>query len=460
MTQSESESKSRVNGTGAIIPFSRPWRDREHAHQYETAFVCVRRNRESGHTTRLNQLVEWVYDSDYSNTEYQRIRRFVNDCDYFKTKTSGNYTEIEPTLAVFGLPLETDVSISQKQQTATGLEKDDLEDKITDNPDSETPEDRSKALLDKILRINADDHGDYRHEILTQLCTYRNNISGTYSILEHRVREQYLGVPNTTRFTDSHDAGKSQRRFRDALDNASEDSDSGVVLTLTIDPKRFETHSEATDAIQDEKQTLLSRLSYQLGESPTQITIPDFQTNTGLLHYHIAIFGVTNVSESQNETGKPTISQSQIREYWSENYDIGSQINIQPIQTGRNGEWLLHSDDKTVSLSYYLGKRIRELQDLAGLDTGSLPLKYWRHALFWVYRLRYITCSNSLKDTTESEYGPHLPETSSVWTYIGTARYEQIPTHIRENLILVGTSENNRMDIRRDCTLRSDTLAD
>jgi hypothetical protein len=446
--KSQSESKSNVNTRGLPIPFSRPWTGRDYEDHYELAFVYVRRNREAGHTTRLKQLVEYVYDTDYSNTEYQRIRRFVNQSDYFKTKTSGKYTEIEPTLAVFGLPLETDVSVSQKQQTATGLEKDATEDNISDNLDSETPEDttesypkdRSKALLDKILRINPDDHGDYRHDILTQLGTYRNNISGTYSILEHRVREQYLGIPNTTRFTDSHDASNSQRRFRDALDNASEAFDHGVVLTLTIDPKRFETHTDATEAIIEARQNLLQTLDYQVGGYPTQITIPDFQTKTGLLHYHIPLFGIRNVPESQNETGQPTISESQIQQYWSEDYDIGSQISTQPIQRGRNGTWLLHRDDKKVSLGYYLGKRIRELQDLAGLETGSMPLKFWRHALFWTYGIQYVSCSESLKDATEdSDTGlSGLPKTTE-WTYVGTARYDQIPSQIRDNMILVGS---------------------
>ena len=440
MTQSKSESKSLVNTPRLTIPFSRPWTGRDYADHYERAYLYVRRNREAGHTTRLKQLVEWVYDSDYSNTEYQRIRRFVNDCDYFKTKTSGKYTEIEPTLEVFGLPLETDVSVSQKQQTATGLEKDATENNISDTDATESyPKDRSKALLDKILRINADDHGDYRHEILTQLATYRNNITGTYSIHEHRVREQYLGIPNTTRFTDTTDAGKSQRRFRDGLDNASEDFDSGVVVTLTIDPKRFETHTDATESIRKAKSRLLSRLQYQLGESPTQITIPDFQSNTGLLHYHVVLFGITNVPESQNEVGQATISESQIRQYWSEDYDIGTQITIQRTWT-RDGTFILHRDDKTVSLSYYLGKRIRELQDLAGLDTGSMPLKFWRHALFWTYGLQYVSCSESLKDDTEdSDTGlSGLPKTTE-WTYIGTARYDQIPSQIRDNMILVGS---------------------
>jgi len=440
-SQSKSESKSLVNTPRLTIPVSRPWTGRDYADHYERAFVYVRRNRESGHTTRLKQLVEWVYDSDYSNTEYQRIRRFVNQSDYFKTETSGKYTEIEPTLAVFGLPLETDVSVSQKRNTETGLEKDATEDNISDTDATESyPKDRVESLLDKILRINADDHGDYRHEILTQLATYRNNISGTYSILEHRVREQYLGIPNTTRFTDTTDASNSQRRFKDALDNATEAFDHGVVLTLTIDPKRFTSHTDATESIRKAKSRLLSRLQYQLGESPTQIAIPDFQTNTGLLHYHIALFGVTNVPESQNETGKPTISESQIQQYWSDDYDIGSQISIQPTRKGRNGEWLLHRDDKKVSLSYYLGKRIRELQDLAGLETGSIPLKYWRHALFWTYGIQYVSCSESLKDDTEdSDTGlSGLPKTTE-WTYIGTARYDQIPSQIRDNMILVGS---------------------
>jgi len=438
MTQSKSESKSLVNGTGAIIPFSRPWRDREYADQYERAYLYVRRNREAGHTTRLNQLVKWVYDSDYSDTQYQRIRRFVNQEDFFRVETSGGFCQIEPTVKAFGLSLESDVSVTEKRNTEAESESDNSEDNISDTDTTEAyPKDRVESLLNKRLRLNAEDHADYRPEINRELATYRNNIKGTWSYFGHDFRNLNLGIPNTTRFTDSYDSAKSQRQFREALDNADEDFDSGVVVTLTIDPKGFETHSEATESIRKAKKNLLQTLDYQLGEYPTQITIPDFQTKTGLLHYHIALFGVTNVSESQNQVGQPTISESQIREYWSDTYDIGTQISIQQILT-RNGDWLLHRDDKTVSLSYYLGKRIRELQDLAGLDGGSMPLKYWRHALFWVYDLRYVTCSNSLKDDTEDSESD-LPETDSVWTYLGTARYDQIPTHIRDNMILLGT---------------------
>jgi len=45
--------------------------------------------------------------------------------------------------------LESTVSIRQKQQTATGLEKDGTEDNISDNLDSETPEDTTNPVADQ-----------------------------------------------------------------------------------------------------------------------------------------------------------------------------------------------------------------------------------------------------------------------------------------------------------------------
>jgi hypothetical protein len=166
------------------------------------------------------------------------------------------------------------------------------------------------------------------------------------------------------------------------------------------------------------------------------VTIPDFQTKTGLLHYHIVLFGIERVPESENKTGEPTISESQVREYWDNKRDIGSQVSVERTWTQRDN-WLLHRDDSRVSLSYYLGKRVRELVDLAGLETGKVPLKYWKHALFWVYNMSYVTCSESLKESQEDE---HELSNTLEWDYIGTCRFDQIPSHYLDNMILVGTS--------------------
>jgi hypothetical protein len=439
MSQSENRSKSRVNAPGLTLPFSRPWHDLEYAEDYESAFRLIRGNREAGNPTRLKQVVEWVYSADYTDTQYKRISRFVDNCDYFKTNNIGNFVLVEPTLAVFGLPLESDTSIRQKRNTEAGLEKDPSSSDLETDTTEKYAEDRLESLLNKVTQINSNDHADHRHGTLREFESYRDSITGTLSIFEHRLRDnQHLAIPNTTRFTDSTDASKSQIRFNEALDTARENFAQATVMSLTIDPKRHESHAEATEAAREAKQKLLSRLSYQC-DSPTQMTITDFQKETGLLHYHIVLFGVSIVSESQNKPGNPTISESQVREYWDSEYNIGSQISLDRAwNCDRREKWLLHQDDdSTVSLQYYLGKRIRELGDLGGLDPGKVPLDYYRHALFWVYGLRYVSCSDSLKETNEDE--SQLPDTLE-WDYIGTCRYEQIPAHIRENMILVGTS--------------------
>jgi hypothetical protein len=429
------ESRCRVNATGLTPPYSHPWSDKEYADDYESAFQMVRQNRENGHCTRLIQLVEWVYSPDYTNTQYQRIRRFVFDCDYFKTQNTGNFVQVEPTLKIFSLPLESAVSDTPKHQTATELSEDGSNDKLTTDTTENYPRDRVQSFLKKTRQINSEEYADHRGEILRELEVYRDNISGTYSILENRTRDQYIAIPNTTRFTDPTDASKSQIRFEEALDSAHEDYSGGTMLSLTLDPKRYNDHAEATEAIREAKSRLLSYLDYQTGQYPTQITVPDWQSN-GMLHYHVVLFGVSPVDESQNGTGSPTVSESQIREYWDNKQDVGCEVSLNRTWT-RDDTWLLHRDDEsTVSLSQYLGRRIRELVDLAQSGAGEVPLKHWKHALYWAYDLSYISCSDSLKEPSED--GSELPY-APAWRYIGTCRYEQIPTQIRDKMILVGS---------------------
>jgi len=91
-----------------------------------------------------------------------------------------------------------------------------------------------------------------------------------------------------------------------------------------------------------------------------------------------------------------------------------------------------------VSLSYYLGKRIRELIEYAAADTSEVEAmaadddgSLWRHALFWVYQKRYSSGSDSLLPDDEGD-GEDLPEVS-VWVYEGTASYNQIPQQVVDN---------------------------
>jgi hypothetical protein len=215
------------------------------------------------------------------------------------------------------------------------------------------------------------------------------------------------------------------------------------VLTLTVDPTRFESHTEATEAITKQVGNLKSclRTEYRTGGFEA-LKVLDFQRN-GLPHIHLILFGVSVVDDEDNESGEATVSEAEVREYWDENAGMGSQVAVQPAWKGRDGEWLLHNDDTKVSVRHYLGKRIRELVDVAEMDEAELwakvesgDIELWRHALFWVTQKQYVSCSSSLKESDNDGGGEELPYVPA-WEYVGTAKYEQIPRHIREKATVV-----------------------
>jgi hypothetical protein len=308
------------------------------------------------------------------------------------------------------------------------------------------PKDRAGNVLEK--RVRLDDHGDYvdqRDGLLRELAQYREDTADKFTLLESRTRDEYLLIPYQTRFNARHKAKQSQDRFTTALDRATEDFQTASVLTLTVDPKRFESHTEATEAITDGVANLKSclRTDYRTGGFEA-VPVLDFQRN-GLPHIHLVLFGLTVVDESNNESGEPTVSEAEIREYWDSNADMGSQVAVQPAWKGRNGRWLLHNDDKKVSLRYYLGKRIRELLRVATLDESELwdrvesgDIELWRHALFWVYEKQYVSCSESLKDSGDGDESDEtvFGEVSPAWRYVGTAKFDQIPTQIVNKAIV------------------------
>jgi len=423
------------------VPFSRPWRGLEYAGDYEEAFQFIKSQRYHGHPTRLRQAVRHVYGDDYTNTEYQRIRRFINRTGWLRATTEQGFTQVEPTLEVFGL--ESAVSKSQKRKTGTG--SGDTSDKLgetgeatesesNDTTHSDFPKDRIDRLREKVVRLDGyDGHTDHREDVFRELVQYRENTADKYTLLKRRITDEYLALPYRTRFNDRGRATDTQARFRTALHKASEDFRTASVLSLTVDPKRYESHAEATERITEKVNNLKSYLRYQTGGFDS-VSVFDFQRN-GLPHYHIVLFGVRIVEdESDTETGEPTVSEAQVRDYWDTNANMGKQVAVQPAWL-RNDEWVLHNDDRKVSLSYYLGKRIRELVELAELDESELwekvedgDLRMWRHALFWVTQKQYVSCSESLRESDDGDGDdlPYAPE----WEYVGTMRFDQIPESV------------------------------
>ncbi|MEZ3172752.1 hypothetical protein ABNG03_19435, partial [Halorubrum sp. RMP-47] len=243
-------------------------------------------------------------------------------------------------------------------------------------------------------------------------------------------------------------ARRSQRRFRTRLETAAERYSMASTVSLTVNPKRFESHAEATEEAGEAVGRFLSWLPYQLGRDsqPEKVKITDFQRN-GLIHFHIVLFGVKPVDDGESEAGEETLSEAEVRDYWDGQAGVGNQVSVDPAFCPE-GRWLLHDDDMgQVSLSYYLGKRIRELvrfaeaddgeaRDLAEADDGSL----WRHALFWVYQKRYESGSRSLLEDGEDDDGEgdggEDRDGLTRWRYVGTASFGQIPQNVVDDAII------------------------
>lgn len=425
------------------VPLSRPWRGSEYDEDYEEAFRFIRSQRYHGHPTRLLGVVRRVYGDDYSTTEYQRIRRFINRTEWLRATTEQGFTQVEPTPAVFGLDsLESAESISQKQGTATGST--DTFDKLgeTGSAQSDYPKDRINRLREKVVRLDGyGGHTDHRESVLREFAQYRENTADKFTMLKRRIAEEWLLIEYQTRFNTKHRAESSLGRFKTALRRASEDFRGAAVLSLPIDPKRRESHTEATERIAEKANSLKSSLRYRTGGFEA-VSVFDFQRN-GLPHYHIVLFGVSVVDDGDSRMGEATVSEAEVREYWDENADMGSQVAVQSARLSR-GEWLLHDDDRKVSLSYYLGKRMRELIRVAEMDESELwelvesgDTELWRHGLFWATGKQYVSCGDSLKESgSDDDELPYAP----AWEYVGTMKYEQVPGFILEDATIVRSS--------------------
>jgi hypothetical protein len=213
-----------------------------------------------------------------------------------------------------------------------------------------------------------------------------------------------------------------------------------TLLTLTVDPKRVDSHTAALEKLHDSWEKLRNRLKYQFGESVDMAKALEWQ-DSGMPHFHIALFGVRKVPAGESETGDPTISESELLEWWDSDYNVANQVAVQPVHE-RGDRWLLHDGDDRVSLRYYMGKASRKLVELASMSESELKevvnsgdLSLWKQALYWVHEERYVTCSPDLKETTDNEYPP-----VAQWEYVGTMRFSQIPESVRNDALIATSS--------------------
>jgi hypothetical protein len=383
-------------------------------------------------------------DADAGDADYQLTRRFfARHSNLFKTTDTGSLLLIEPRIGLYtGLNLrqqyaqrKTSVRRGDGQTDTEKLAKTGIA--TDDDAEPVHAKDKTQSYLSNYLQVQSD---AVRTSLLKQLSTEKGGIEDRWQVFEHSwLDDEYLCLPYRTRHTDTGRAGDVRDGFETALQTAGQRHSDAVVLTLTTNPDRHSGLSEALEALSDNKARLMSWLStdYQLGYRPENMTALEFQ-QSGLPHYRVVLFGISYA-----------VSQEQLSAKWRD-LGQGSVVDIRQARTPHDGtQWRLHDDGQgKVTLSQYLGKAIRGLQEVASMDGDQLrenaesgDLRLWRQALYWATDRQYFTCSPSLKatgdgldgDPDSDGDGDDEPE----WQFVGTARYEQLPAHVRQSAVFL-----------------------
>lgn len=426
------------SGGGTQPQLTAPWRDSQREADKTQIYQHIR-NTPNG--IPLCKLAACVFDTDTEpgDANYQLTRRFIDRYpDLFKTYNRNSLRWVEPRIECLQSlnlcpPYACGKTSVQRGDDPTDTRKLAGTGDRTDHEDADTDQfakERTQQYLDNHLTIESD---AVRRSIYNQLITDKAGTEDRWQIFE-RIRgtgDDYLCLPYRTRYNNTHRAGDVLGRFEDALTTASGRHNTATMLTLTTDPNQHSGLTHAIENLADSKQRLMSWLStdYQLGYRPENLTVLEF-TQSGLPHLHVVLFGVPYVT-----------SQAQLAEKWRD-YGQGYVVDVRQARTAHNGDWRLHNDASgTVTLSQYLGKAIRELQEVAAADAAELgdrvdagDISLWKQALYWASESRYVSCSPTLKPDDEDT--PDLPHITN-WKFVGVAKYGKIPAHVRQSAIFV-----------------------
>lgn len=358
--------------------------------------------------------------------QYKQLKDWIKASEYTQTSMEGGIW-VKPSLH---LSKQYADQINARQQ---GDENSNGETGEKFKP--QYPKDRVKSILDKRVRLDDGEDGvdlhDYRWEILREQATELANIDDKWTIFERIDRAEYLLLKYTNRFNDVGRAEDILDGLNFALNAAAREYSNAVVLTVTVDPKRFDSHSAAVESITENKGRLMDWLAYQVApgterDMPENMSVLEFQEN-GLPHYHIVLFGCSWLT-----------SQEQLSAKWSD-LGVGSVVDAR-VAGSRNGSFIMHNDDGvTRTLKDYLGKSARELVELAGMSPAELQeqvengdIHMWRQALYWATGKQYYSCSPDLKKSNDGDDVEDEQGDVTIWEFVGVARYEDIPAHVRQ----------------------------
>jgi len=186
--------------------------------------------------------------------------------------------------------------------------------------------------------------------------------------------------PCRTRFTDKGRHIGELIRYQTCWETASRLYDTGVVIGLTTDPKRFENIYHANKHFGSELNRFLTTISYHLPKPKHYICSYEF-TKTGILHGHLALFGNSFLHSPDRKQELKWIARR-----WCQGQRVSSEeIRKDPhwktwhrVHTDSRKDF---SEEPTENTQQYLGKSL---------------VDQLNSELYWTFDTKYFSCSKNL----------------------------------------------------------------
>jgi len=406
----------------------------------------------------LTALLKRIYPDDppeSGSAGYQRVRRFVNsNPQFFRVQKVSGQVMVSPQLALFDL-------------INGGIIQDRRE--RPQNADSRF----CRKMLGSIKEVNAKG----QRLLSGNLREYIERISDLRLILHSEsVEPEYLTLPYKTRFNDLGRVRKQFSVFSGGLELAGENNSNAVMLTLTTDPKKFDSIADMWDNINKSWNRFMSWIAgdSHLGRRPEYVKILE-ATEAGYPHIHALVFLKDHETRAD---GMPYLEdKNAISNYW--NKYQGQIVDAQPLtwmsdlpeeydqeegwvrwrKDGDHGGSIEGDREGAQTAGQYLGKYLSAIYDgirgmntddmaeppetTADLETGEKEREkaaLWKIAMYWATNRRIRSMSRDLRQRVEADHEEETEEdqvpvadliSAGEYKFEGAYPVNQIPGHIR-----------------------------
>ncbi len=428
----------------------------------------------AGHDVYLNQLVADLHGRDAAKSgsaEYQRIRRFLNsNPNFFRVRTSNGFVSASPTLELLDL----------------------IKRGIIQNPDESGQYAGSREFCESVLQ-SVKQVNDKGEELLSDnLDEYLERINDLRLVLKSDDADpEYLTLPYKTRFNDPGRIKKQHAIMGKSLDKAGEMYENAALLTLTTDPKKFDSLWEMWSSINDSWNRFMSWIGNRKGGRPDYVKVLE-ATEKGYPHIHAIVF---LPDDATTPNGMPWLESKQaISDYW--NKYQGRIVDVQPLtfveelgdEYGADDGWVRWQRDGDhggdlgrgsgagQTAGEYLGKYLSAIyggiRGAAGLedsgagggqiatdggrdrpageleDAGKYADKAaaWKVAMYWATRRKIRTESRDLRQAVEEDMQDEDDEAKAElaeqiranrYEFVGAYAYDEMPSHVRNGAVPV-----------------------